>query len=152
MWKHKEQTADRGIKVYKGFPVHVCARGKLVPWDDGMPDCMCELLLTELYLYVLEDNFDRTYTEHYVIPVKGISFLGITTAAEQEGTDTSDKFHAVTAAVIGVVTGIYYRRKKQKEYFRIDYLNDCGNTETIFFEDLNPQIEKLIEKWKKNKR
>ncbi len=151
MWKHKERT-EQGIKEYKGFPVYASARGRLVPWNDSMPDCVCELLLTQLYIYVLEDNFDKTYTEHYVIPVQGILFLGITACNGQADLNTSDELHAVAAAVIGAVTGIYARRKKTKEYFRIDYLNDCGNRETIFFEDLNPQIEKLIQRFERDKK
>lgn len=44
--------------------------GKAGSLGDSKLDCACELVLTELYLYVLEDNYNNTYTEHYTIPIK----------------------------------------------------------------------------------
>ena len=59
-----------------------------------------------------------------------------------------------TAAVMGAVTGIYVYdgksmsgKRKVNYYLRIDYLNDCGEMETIYFEDLDLQVEKFVEYW-----
>lgn len=83
MWKYKKKKAS-GVSEYNEFPVNESAQARLVPWGDEKPDCMCKLLFTELYLYVLEDNFNKTYTEHYAVPVNRITFLGITTTVNRE--------------------------------------------------------------------
>lgn len=43
--------------------------GRLVPPDNRYPDCLCTLILTEARLYVTEDNYDGTYTNHFAIPI-----------------------------------------------------------------------------------
>lgn len=154
MWKRKKKHIATGLTEYNGFPVYSFAKARLVPWGDSKPDCVCELLLTELYLYVLEDNFDKTYTEHYVVPVNKISFLGITTSVSREKDKASAAMNTAAAAVMGAVTGIYVYdgksmsgKKKVKYYLRIDYLNDRGERDTIYFEDLDSQVEKFVEYW-----
>lgn len=154
MWKRKKKPVVTGISEYNGFPVYSSAKARLVPWGDSKPDCMCELLLTELYLYVLEDNFDKTYTEHYVVPVNKISFLGITTSVSRGKDKAAAAMNTAAAAVMGAVTGIYVYdgksmsgKRKVNYYLRIDYLNDCGEVETIYFEDLDLQVEKFVEYW-----
>lgn len=154
MWKRKKKPIVTGMSEYNGFPVNSSAKARLVPWGDSKPDCMCELLLTELYLYVLEDNFDKTYTEHYVVPVNKISFLGITTSVSRGKDETSAVMNMAAAAVMGAVTGIYVYdgksmsgKRKVKYYLRIDYLDDRGEKDTIYFENLDLQAEKFVEYW-----
>lgn len=59
MWKRKKKSVVTGISEYNGFPVYSSAKARLVPWGDSKPDCMCELLLTELYLYILGKDLSR---------------------------------------------------------------------------------------------
>ena len=119
-WKCKSNKDDipDSLKNYNGFQVLCHARAKLVPWGDSKPDCVCGLLLTELYLYALEDNYNNTYTEHYIIPVKKLKYI-----------------------VSGTKPG-----KRVRYYLRIDYMNDESKNETIYFENFNRQTEKMIEK------
>ena len=159
MWKHNKKKSTSGISGYNGFPVYEAARARLVPWGDEKPDCVCELLLTELYLYVLEDNFNKTYTEHYVVPVNRISFLGITTSVSSKKQGAEAAFHTAAAAAMGAVTGIYVYdeksmsgKRKVKYYLRIDYLSDQGRKDTIFFEDLDPGVDRLTAYWNQNER
>lgn len=149
---NKDDNLDL-LKKYKGFQVLCHAQAKLVPWGDSKPDCVCELLLSELYLYVLEDNYNNTYTEHYVIPIKNLNYIGITfTVTRDKGVSSSAMLDAATL-VIGAVSGTYVHNvsgtkpgKKVNYYLRIDYMSDEGKNETIFFENFDRQTEKMIEK------
>ena len=156
MWRRKKKKTAGGCSEYNGFPVYEAARARLVPWGDEKPDCMCELLLTELYLYALEDNFNNTYTEQYVVPLNKITFLGITASVNRDRDTVSAAFNTAAAAVMGAVTGLYVYddksmtgKRKAKYYLRIDYQDDQGKRDIIFFEDLDPKVDKLIEYWNK---
>lgn len=154
-WKRKANKDDNSdsLKNYHGFPVLCHAQAKLVPWGDSKPDCVCELLLTELYLYALEDNYNNTYTEHYIIPVKKLKYIGITSTVTREKNVESSAMLDAATLVVGAVSGMYVHNvsgtkpgKKVKYYLRIDYMNDESKNETIFFENFNRQTEKMIEK------
>lgn len=154
-WNRKanRDNVSDSLKSYHGFQVLCHAQAKLVPWGDSKPDCVCELLLTELYLYVLEDNYNNTYAEHYLIPVKKLKHIGITsTVTREKGVEPSAMLEAATL-VVGAVSGMYAYNvsgtkpgKKVNYYLRIDYMNDESREETIFFENFNRQTEKMIEK------
>ena len=101
----------------------------------------------------MEDNYNNTYTEHYVIPIKNLNYIGITsTVTRDKGVSSSAMLDAATL-VIGAVSGTYVHNvsgtkpgKKVNYYFRIDYMSDEGKNETIFFENFDRQTEKMIEK------
>ena len=156
MFWNRKQNKNGGadpLKEYNGFQVQCHVQAKLVPWGDSKPDCVCELLLTELYLYVLQDNYNNTYTEHYIIPVKKINYMGITsTVTREKSVEASPMLDAATL-VIGAVSGTYVHNvsgtkwgEKVKYYLRIDYLNEESRGETVFFENVNQQTEKMIGK------
>lgn len=65
----------KSINEYKGETVLTNLTARLMPPNDNYPDCMCELLLTKQHLYVLEDNFDGTYAEHFIFPITQIQRL-----------------------------------------------------------------------------
>lgn len=65
----------QSINEYKGETVLTDLTARLMPPNDNYPDCMCELLLTKQHLYVLEDNFDGTYAEHFIFPIAQIQRL-----------------------------------------------------------------------------
>lgn len=154
-WKCKSNKDDipDSLKNYNGFQVLCHARAKLVPWGDSKPDCVCELLLTELYLYALEDNYNNTYTEHYIIPVKKLKYIGITSTVTREKSVESSAMLDAATLVVGAVSGTYVYNvsgtkpgKRVRYYLRIDYMNDESKNETIYFENFNRQTEKMIEK------
>ena len=57
------------MHLYRDEPVLGTLACRLVPPDKHYPDCQCKVILTELNLYVLEDNYDGTYIEHFTIPI-----------------------------------------------------------------------------------
>jgi len=60
------------MALYRGEPILGSLIGHLVPPDDRYPDCRCALVLTRLWLYTLEDNYDGTCTEHFAIPTRDV--------------------------------------------------------------------------------
>ena len=101
------------LKEYRGNRVLKQASARLVPWDDSKPDCICELLLTERNFYVLEDNYNGTYTEHYVFPVKEILFMGIVynlpprRAAQEQAQHMAENAANMASLAMGTLTGTY---------------------------------------------
>ncbi len=57
---------------YRGQKVEARLSAKLVPPDKNYPDCVCELVLAEQHLYILEDNFDGSYETHFEFVLKEI--------------------------------------------------------------------------------
>lgn len=49
---------------------------RLVPTGGEYPDCIANVILTERYLYALEDNYDGTVTPHIKVPIKEIMEIG----------------------------------------------------------------------------
>ena len=150
------------LKEYRGNRVLKQASARLVPWDASKPDCICELLLTERNFYVLEDNYNGTYTEHYVFPVKEILFMGIVynmpprQAAQEQAQHMAENAANMASLAMGTLTGTYAVETKNRNialaYLRIDFYNLAENTpETIFFTDRDRAVEKMIKYWNKKK-
>ena len=108
------------LKEYRGNRVLKQASARLVPWDASKPDCICELLLTERNFYVLEDNYNGTYTEHYVFPVKEILFMGIVynmpprRAAQEQAQHMAENAANMASLAMGTLTGTYAVETKNR--------------------------------------
>lgn len=66
--------------VYNNENVLLTIGGRLYPVEDmdTVPECNCVINITDSKIYVAEDNFDGTYTDHYVIKHEDIEGFGIT--------------------------------------------------------------------------
>ncbi|MCL1983313.1 MAG: hypothetical protein FWG53_09560 [Clostridiales bacterium] len=56
-------------KQFEGKMILSRITAKLVPSDHTYPDAVCDVIMTEDALYVLEDNFDGTSTYHFKMPM-----------------------------------------------------------------------------------
>ena len=65
------------MDTYKTENVVAEISAKIHPTDKNIPDCRCNLVLTERHLFVLEDNFDGSFEEHYVLDIKFIDDIVI---------------------------------------------------------------------------
>ena len=50
---------------------------RLLSCDSTHYDCQCDLVVTESYLYILEDNLDGTYDCHFRIPTSRVKSLHV---------------------------------------------------------------------------
>ncbi|MCL2545116.1 MAG: hypothetical protein FWE77_04275 [Clostridia bacterium] len=146
------------MTLYRDEPVLGTLAGRLVPPDNRYPDCRCELLLTELRLYVLEDNYDGTYTEHITLPIESvlridrwsqvISDSGIeSVAVEPRGWQ---RFWYRFAGPIAVARRNPERVRSANEYARVLYRAQDGRETSIYLSEAgNPHsLAQKLEKYR----
>lgn len=127
---------------YKGEKVIEKLKARLVPPNSNYPDCMCEILLTGQHLYVLEDNFDGTYETHFAFPVRQIIKMETEEIAKLSGKpEEEDKAVSIAASLMGLLggraaAGGRWKEKKTSAYFTITCHNGMGETERIYFTEL----------------
>ena len=167
------------MDTYHDEPVLDYLNGRLVPPDNRYPDCLCVLILTEACLYVAEDNYDGTYTNHFAIPIldvqrverwaQVISKTGEeTVAVEPRGwrrilyrlngplararRDLTGQRMAERNPLAGHSGSV----KSAREYVRVLYCADRGKETSIYFSDagdprsLSRGLEKFKERWALN--
>lgn len=64
-------------KEYNGERVVAKYEAKIVPSNSNHLDFVSTLMLTDQYLYVLEDNTDGSYAEYFKFGIKEIDAIGI---------------------------------------------------------------------------
>lgn len=148
------------INEYKGEKTVTQLTARLIPPNENYSDCRCELVLTKGHLFILEDNFDDTWTEHFVFPIEQIESI-----EAQKDTQRSKSNNSATRNAIGSLTTLFVsplfgnavfsrdRNVKHLKYLHVNYRNEIGNRDTIFFEDLESSagpIEKAFAKVKEN--
>lgn len=58
---------------YKGEDVKAKLEGKICSYDKSVPDSICTIYLTDMNIFVSEDNYDGTFTDHYIFPLSGVT-------------------------------------------------------------------------------
>ena len=152
---------------------------RLVPPDNRYPDCRCALILTESYLYVSEDNYDGTYTDHFVIPILDVTHIERwaqvlsktgeeTVAVEPRGwrrflyrlngplARARRDLAGQRMAERNPMAGHFGSTKSAREYVRVLYRAEDGSEASLYFSDAgNPQplsraLENFKERWALN--
>lgn len=125
------------LQEYRGENVIAGLTARLMPPNDNYADCMCDLLLTKYHLYVLEDNYDDTYTEHFVFTIRQLQKIGIEkyagTASERENATQS-----LLSTALGMIMGVVAMpsQRKMNKFFVINYINENGDSDKLYFQDL----------------
>lgn len=57
---------------YRGEKVIAKVIGKICSYEEDIPDCVCNIYLTDLHIFVSEDNYDGTFTDHYVYHLSNV--------------------------------------------------------------------------------
>lgn len=149
------------MNLYHNEPVLGVCEGRLVPPDPRYPDCRCTLLLTELCLYVIEDNYDGTYTEHFVIPIEDVlcierwaqmfSSSGVeSTSVEPRGLS---RFFYRIVGPLAIARRGPQRARSAKEYVRVRYRNEDAREVFLHLSEAEDphaiarSLEKFRERW-----
>lgn len=130
-----------------------------MPPGNAYPDCMCRLVTSERYLFVLEDNYDGTYTEHFFIPMDKILNMAFLVSPQSEGRQYMSGSRPATgnAAVILSVLSVFSNvlvlpgnggRAAKQQYLRIDYLDEWAKKQDIFFCEFDSGMKKVAAHWK----
>lgn len=139
---------------YKGKKVIKHRSARFIPSDDKYEDCICELLLTDDTLYVLESTYDGTVTTHFTIPVKSISSIEKYVESEQEESSSatqkgSDKMAAAVGALMLSTAGSVLfpgrRKKNSKEYLRIMFCDGFEKDWCLHFSEFTQNMNGIIQ-------
>lgn len=144
------------MKSFNGEKLLYNIVGRLVPPDVTFPDCLCEIILTEKTLYVLEDDFNDEYTVHFEIPLDHIINMEryINTDAKEQSdpkdsNDLSDSKN-ILGSLFGVLGGVYSMPRKRQPiydkniYLKIITLDGDNEKYNIYFKNIYGNMKKLI--------
>lgn len=142
------------LKEYKGEEVITGMIARLVPPNNHYPDCMCMLLLTKYHLYVLEDNFDNTYTEHFAFPILQIQKMEIQKYKIWERVEESGLTMILSTALsiimnTAAIPTMPRQRVVRNKLFMITYMNGQGGSDTLYFQDLQSSTADMEVEFKK---
>lgn len=137
-------------KEYRGYPVLSTGEARMVPPDDHYPDCLCLLMLTEQRFYVLEDNYDGSYTEHFSIPRKRIKNMTIL-SNEKDGVMDNNIFKVVLGVIafffgilwIGLIRSIVEMTIYSETGYGIRISDDIWTDALVFSESDDKQKQIL---------
>ena len=145
---------SQSIEEYKGEKVLTDLTARLMPPNDNYPDCMCELLLTKQHLYVLEDNFDGTYAEHFIFPISQIQRL-----EEKTFEKTTAGRTGITAFLLallsfgGAIVSASRRNMSSDSLLTITYTDGMGGSKGLCFHELESRatvMESVFKQLKEN--
>ncbi len=148
------------IGKYRQEKVLAQLTARLVPPNNSYPDCMCEVLMTDRHLYVLEDNYDDTYKEHFALTIGQIKQMETRVDSNERDVPGSD-YTALQAAVVsflGALAGFQVflgsgKAKTRVKLLIVTYIDGEGKEDRLFFRDMECS-EKPLKKayqnaWKK---
>lgn len=145
---------SQSIEEYKGEKVLTDLTARLMPPNDNYPDCMCELLLTKQHLYVLEDNFDGTFAEHFIFPVSQIQKL-----EEKTFEKTTVGRTGITAFLLallsfgGALVSASRKNMSSDSLLTITYTDGMGGSKGLCFHELESRatvMESIFKQLKEN--
>ena len=153
------------MDTYKTENVVAEITAKIHPWDKNIPDCRCELVLTDRHLFVLEDNFNGTFEEHYVINIKFIDDITVSTPFKTDNTPkrgsaavanreaTKREQFREAGSVIAPLTsgGRLHRFSRPKKYLEVIYNDDNYVKQHLFFDEWDKLPKGFICKFQKLK-
>lgn len=139
----------------------VLARWRARPMDPERicPDAMCELVATDQnVLYVLEDNYDGSFEEHFVWTFESIVDIDVTRdMSKSAGVEEEQQGRAgeIAQAVLSALSGVNLlpsrsRQRSAFQYLRVRYTVPDGRERQLCFEDFEGNPNKAVKFWRKN--
>jgi hypothetical protein len=125
------------LDTYKGEKILICMSVRIHPADKNIPDCRCILALSERHLFIIEDNYDGTYTDHYYINVRQIEDVRISVP------DNTEKTHDV------YFLGRLFKVNKPDKFLEIIYKDAYFEKQHLFFDECDDSPKKFVKAFKK---
>lgn len=128
---------------------------KLNSYDKNIPDCTCFIYLTDDRVYVTEDNYDGTYTDHYSIGLSSVKKMEVDMPYQDSVGQTHNFKRAEHRGLIQILFGgskmsrekdSSGNAKKKEQYYVIDYVSSEGTNEKIYFDHYAPSDAKKMTK------
>ena len=149
------------MATYKDEEVLASIEAQIHPMDNSVPDCRCVIRLTSMHVYVSEDNFDGTFTDHYVLDNMKIDEILIdtpyaTSVKLSETHGESDGFGTLKWSVSNSLIGKLLSRRKggtinstqgnkeARKYLKIVYHDETGKKENLYFDECSKNPASFI--------
>jgi len=140
-------------KQFKGKKILSAIAARLISSDNIYPDAICHVIMTEDTFYVIEDNYDGTFTYHFSIPLERIISV-VKYEPEKLETNNSNRYtpSQTTAGLLALI-GVFVfpgkgRQEARKIYLRIAYKNTDDKMQSLFFEDCS-SIKSMVKAFNK---
>ena len=117
-------------------------------------ECMCDIIITNKYLYVREDNYNGTYNYHFKIQTENVISVNKYIQKDEFNSEekSSYKFIRKLFLIFGNLMGVIQLKKQNvtKEFLEIKFTKDNDQFTSIFFEDCS-NIGKIVQAFKNYK-
>ena len=142
------------MKLYNNEKVLDNMSARINPIDKNIPDCICMLVLTEDHFYVIEDNYDGSYTEHYIIDVSLIDDVRLSVPEKNENDSApgsaADLRKGREARIFRLkAPGRLRGGAMPEKYLEIIYNDDNGEKQHLYFDECDGQVNKFINTFKR---
>ncbi len=142
------------MDTYKGEEILSSMSARIHPADKIVPDCKCDLLLSESHLFVIEDNYDGTYTDHYVIDVKYIDDILVSDPNKTQkdpapGSAADLRKQATEDLNRRSPWRRFYKNNSKNEFLEVIYNDDSFVRQHLFFDECDKQPAGFINEFKK---
>ncbi len=125
------------MDTYKGEKLLISMSARIHPADKNIPDCKCILALSDRHLFVIEDNYDGTYTDHYYINVSKIEDILIS-IPDRIGKERDVYF-----------LGRQFKVNKPDKYLEVIYKDEYFEKQHLFFDEC-VDAKKFVNTFKKS--
>ena len=141
------------MDIYKGENIKISLLARIHPTDRNIPDCKCILALSERHLFVIEDNYDGTYTDHYVIDVNYIDDIIMSEFDKDEkkpepGSAADQRERADTELLRKHPLRRLYVNNGPKKYLEVIYNDDNFLKQHLYFDECDNLPKGFIKAFK----
>lgn len=133
------------MKEYRGENIVDRLKARLLPPDAQYPDCLCDLILTERHLYVVESGNDRDVT-HFVLFIERIRDMETQIrGVKYKRTAFGEMFLNGTLSLFAGIMG----KKPEDSGVRliITYDDGMGRRNKLYFKDLQSNANRFIKRY-----
>ena len=137
------------MEMYKGETVRSSMSARIHPTDATIPDCICILLLTDSHLFIIEDNFDGSYTDHYVIKTGLIEDIRLSVPETNGDTpaagSAADMRKGWNARIFRQrASGRLRSSAAPKKYLEVIYIDEDRVRQHLFFDECDERTKGFL--------
>ena len=138
-------------KFFEGKKILSQMTARLVPPNSNYPDAMCDVLMTEDIFYVMEDNYDGTFTSHFRIPLERIISVSKYSSEKHEVNEKGNYAPSQATTAILAMAGVILipgkgKKEARKIYLKVSYKDTDDEKRAVFFEECG-NIKSMINAW-----
>jgi len=140
------------LQEYRGRKILKYLSGRIMPQkNSAIPDCICFILLTADTLYVLEDNYDGTFTTHFEIPCGHIERIEEYKDKEADPLGGTNRIAQALALALGGILALSSEKPVNHRGFTIYLYGKKKDHQQIYFSETGGNIKGFIKAFNKLK-